>query len=603
MRCTKNEPSSNVPHGKDGAFRAVIYTRVSSKEQVENNSLPTQERSCREFCVSRGWSVSRVFEEQGESAKTADRTELQKMLAYCTSKKNLIDFVVVFNLSRLDRQMADHVMIKGVLMASGITLQSVTETIDDTPVGKLTENVVVSFHQFDNDIKSVRSKIGMKDAVERGRFVWKAPLGFLNGREPAPHPSLVHDPASAPLVRRAFEMVASGVSRGDARRRVHALGLRGQGGGDLSVQSFNYLLRNHVYRAWVASKKWGGSGFRGDFEPIVDDTLFWIVQRRLTPASPTRVEYQRDNPEFPLRGLVRCGQCGGVLTGSATVKTKTGQRFPYYHCTRRGCKGVRIPRYALEGEFERLMTDLTPKPEFSQLFREIVLDVWRSKRESITTLRADLRRRVDDLMAKKDRIFDHFDTGKITGETYRRQTDRADADIGQAQLELAGVQGEEFDVGAVLDYAVAVLRGCGRTWKTFLPEQRRRFFRIVFPEGVTWTGEGFGTTVTGSVFGWLRDLPEGKVKVVPPAGFEPAIFTLKAGYRRFPAITHNRPKSLNHAGLGRCWPLPPPEAIRHNSARFGTILGLRAGVGAGVNVTLRLPLAPVEFVRQFLAIP
>ncbi|MBK9089374.1 MAG: recombinase family protein, partial [Holophagales bacterium] len=242
-----------------------------------------------------------------------------------------------------------------------------------------------------------------------------------------PQPSLVHDPATAPLVRRAFEMVASGIRRGEARRLVHALGLRGQGGGEISVQTFHYLLRNHAYRGWIKSERWEGSGYRGDFQPIVDETLFWIVQKRLTPASPLRTEYRRDHPDFPLRGVIRCGQCNGVLTASNTVKKRSARVFPYYHCARKGCMGVRVRKYVLEETFGKLLADVTPKPEYLPLFRQIVLDVWKSRRESVTTLRAELRRRVNELMEKKDRIYDQYDGRKIDDETYRRQSDRADA--------------------------------------------------------------------------------------------------------------------------------------------------------------------------------
>ena len=56
---------------------AVIYIRVSTKEQTENLSLPTQLRACEEYCRREGLEVLARFKEEGESAKTADRTELQ----------------------------------------------------------------------------------------------------------------------------------------------------------------------------------------------------------------------------------------------------------------------------------------------------------------------------------------------------------------------------------------------------------------------------------------------------------------------------------------------------------------------------------------------
>jgi site-specific DNA recombinase len=62
---------------------AVIYVRVSAKEQTENLSLSTQLRACEEYCRREGYEILERFTEQGESAKMTDRTELQKLLNYC----------------------------------------------------------------------------------------------------------------------------------------------------------------------------------------------------------------------------------------------------------------------------------------------------------------------------------------------------------------------------------------------------------------------------------------------------------------------------------------------------------------------------------------
>lgn len=60
---------------------AVIYVRVSTKEQTENLSLPTQLRACEEYCRRQGYEVLERFHEEGESAKSADRTGLTEAAA------------------------------------------------------------------------------------------------------------------------------------------------------------------------------------------------------------------------------------------------------------------------------------------------------------------------------------------------------------------------------------------------------------------------------------------------------------------------------------------------------------------------------------------
>jgi hypothetical protein len=52
--------------------------------------------------------------EQGESAKTADRTELQRLLQFCRTHKGQVHFVVVFNLTRCAREKYDHFALRAL---------------------------------------------------------------------------------------------------------------------------------------------------------------------------------------------------------------------------------------------------------------------------------------------------------------------------------------------------------------------------------------------------------------------------------------------------------------------------------------------------------
>src|SRR3954463_6887155 len=91
------------PHGAvmlPDMVGAVVYVRVSTKEQTENLSLPTQLKACEEYCRREGYKVLERFKESGESAKTADRTELQNLLKFCRTNKGKVSFVVVYNLTR-----------------------------------------------------------------------------------------------------------------------------------------------------------------------------------------------------------------------------------------------------------------------------------------------------------------------------------------------------------------------------------------------------------------------------------------------------------------------------------------------------------------------
>jgi site-specific DNA recombinase len=156
----------------------LIYIRVSTEEQ--SDSLPVQEKKCRDFAQSQSLNVTHVFTD-AESARTTGRPQLQAMLAFCRKHKKKIGNVIVADLSRLARNVVDQGSIIASLAEQGIRLQSVDEQhIDGTASGKFMAGMTGVFNQYFSDSLSERTKYRMQAAVKSGRFVWKAPLGYLN---------------------------------------------------------------------------------------------------------------------------------------------------------------------------------------------------------------------------------------------------------------------------------------------------------------------------------------------------------------------------------------------------------------------------------------
>ena len=102
------------------------------------------------------------------------------LVEYSRKHKGQISSVVVYNITRFLRDAHDHQVIKARLAEYGVALRSVTEPIDETAVGRLDGNLMSAIAQFDNDVKSERTVVGMKAALQIGRWTHKAPLGYLN---------------------------------------------------------------------------------------------------------------------------------------------------------------------------------------------------------------------------------------------------------------------------------------------------------------------------------------------------------------------------------------------------------------------------------------
>jgi site-specific DNA recombinase len=123
------------------APQAVLYVRVSTKEQLQGEgdpdgySIPAQREACLRRAEALGAEVVETFVERGESARSADRPELQRMLQFLAAEP--IRYVIVHKIDRLARNRMDDVTITAAIQAAGAQLVSVTENIDETPSGLL----------------------------------------------------------------------------------------------------------------------------------------------------------------------------------------------------------------------------------------------------------------------------------------------------------------------------------------------------------------------------------------------------------------------------------------------------------------------------------
>jgi site-specific DNA recombinase len=254
---------------------------------------------------------------------------------------------------------------------------------------------------------------------------------------------------------------------------------------------------------------------RGSFEPVVSEDLFRKVQRVLDGKAVIVTPHDRNHPDFPVRVFVQCGVCGTAMTGSWS-KGRTS-RYAYYRCRSSAvCKAANISKAELETAFMRCLQAMLPKPEYAQLFREIVLDVWNQRQAEARNTRRQLQSNFDSLVTKKDRIVDAFVHRRaIDQRTYNRQTAKLDEEIVLAESALHDARLDELDVEGVLNFAEYVLTNAARFWIEASPSQKQRLQKLLFPSGVTYSRDsGFGTAEISVIFRLLQSVGGQKSKEV-----------------------------------------------------------------------------------------
>jgi len=477
---------------KQQTKRAIIYCRVSTKEQVdEGNSLSTQEKICKEYAIKHGYEVAELFIEEGESAKTAERTQLKLLLTYCSNKKNEISAVIAYKIDRISRNFDDYSQIRVLLKRYGVEIKSTSENFENnTPAGRFMENIIANVAQFDNDVRTERSVNGMKEAMREGRYVWYAPVGYKNIRINGK--TNIIQTEMAPLIKRSFELISKRENVDDVRRTVTTEGLTIKTGKPLSQPYFYKVVRNRIYAGYITKF---GETHRGTFEPIVSEELFDQVQRVIKNRGWKQIAYKKDNPDFPLRRFVKHPK-GGKLTGSWS-RSQTGKKYAFY---RYPFRGKNYPKDGLENIFMQYMDSFSFEKDAIAKIRKFVGAAYQKAVERGQKTKKGCQLRIDELIARQANLIDKNAEGIINDTLLKRHLDTIEKEIDSLKTKVFETDADFGDVKEALEFAETYLLKPSSAWEKALLRNKVRLQWFQFPSGITFDGEKFGTEETSLIF-------------------------------------------------------------------------------------------------------
>jgi len=450
---------------------AIGYIRVSGLRQVkEGNSLATQDDLVRDY-IARKYKLDRIFREEGETAKTADRTVLQEMLGYARTNRHRIDVLVIPKIDRLARNTSDYINLKLQFQKLGIRIESVGENLQESPTGRLMESVLASVAQFDNEIRAERSMGGMVTAISEGRYIWRAPPGFrpvkFNGRR-----TIEPDPKTSKLMRWALEQLSVGVREKDVRERLGAAGLK---------ISRSALYKHSRNKAYIGIVEGFGLSVQGapPMMPLVSEAAFLRLQAVLRRRNGQK-EHQRDNGDFPLRGSLYC-ECGLLLT--ACWAKGRSRRYAYYRCME--CRGVNLRRDQVDHRFLRLLGKERAKlPELTAEFKQLLVEEWHRSNEARTKQLVALDQRITSLRSLQKAIALKNAQGVIPDYLAKEQFEEIGRKLEDAVVERAELEPKEASIEQVLAFASEFLGSIEKHWLAMHIRDQKKLLKHIYPNGI-----------------------------------------------------------------------------------------------------------------------
>lgn len=495
--------------------KAVIYLRVSTEEQVDNYSLDTQADICKKEAERRGLAVAEVFREEGRSAKTIkERPMLLELLDYCHKHKREVGAVIVYRLDRISRQTADYLAIRKKLAECSITLISASEPTGDTPTDRFVETMLAGFAQMDNDIRGERSRNGMRARFMSGLYNGAPPLGYQRQNGYA-----VKDPESFAAMQAAWELMATGTKTlQDMANLLNEQGIRERRKGHketrLRKQTMSRIFRNKFYAGKVVSKQYGLE-VQGQHPPMITEEVFYRVQAALdgrnynTPVMLARRSY--NNPDFPLRRIVRCGRCGQSFTGAWSKGKRS--LYGYYFCIKRCGAKSNVPFTEIEPETSTLLKSITLKPETATLISAFLRRTYYLRIGSLKLKRDQADIELKKVYETRQTLIEKNLSGVYSDDIFKEQNKILEEKIAAIQAAKDETVIEKYNLEAITNFIQSKFTNLDKTFGEADLERKRVLMCSIFPKGLHWSYPGYSNTQMSPFYRCFLDVQNGKVAI------------------------------------------------------------------------------------------
>jgi len=293
--------------------RAALYIRVSTDEQARHGySLAEQEFDLRRYAEQQGYAVVGIYAEGAPPPRNppARRKGLQRLLE--DVQADAIDIILFKCLDRWFRNIADYYKVQEILDQHNVLWECTQEDFNTTTTnGRLLLNLKLSIAQHESDQTGDRIRYIFDGHRREGKVITgQMPLGYRIGKDKRIH----IDHRKAEMVHEMFQFfLVNRTVLGTTRM------LREKYGYKKSDSSIGRTLQNRIY----IGDYYGVKNF---CPPLIDENTFIQVQK----VFAGRTRYPRSGNIYLFTGLLRCPNCGRMLTPAYSHTKK--RTYIYYVC-------------------------------------------------------------------------------------------------------------------------------------------------------------------------------------------------------------------------------------------------------------------------------
>jgi site-specific DNA recombinase len=305
------------------------YIRVSQTRGREGDSFispKVQRDRIQAWADMRDVEIGAWHEDLDQSGGKLHRPGLDAMLARIHTGQT--GGLAVAHLDRLSRAgVADALRLVESVHEAGAKIAVVDLGIDPTtPVGEFSMTLFLALGRMQRRQFQERWEEAQARAIGRG-IHFRAPFGYSKPGKAAP---IVPNSATAPLVKRAFELRAAGEPWPQIAAFLNERHAPSKSPA-WTRSTVNHLIRNPAYLGQATC----GKHVQLDAHPALVSRELWESANAVKAQAPSR----GDGEGTLLAGLIRCAGCRYVMSRGATQGQRRRERLVVYSCRRHHSAG------------------------------------------------------------------------------------------------------------------------------------------------------------------------------------------------------------------------------------------------------------------------
>ncbi len=290
-------------------MKAVIFARVSSLEQRDNNSLDAQIFKMKEYCTRKGFEIIKEIR-LVESSTRGEREQFYEMIDFIKKQRESVALIcdAVDRLQRSFKEVPilEELRLKGKVSIHFLRESQVLDKKANSAQLMAYQMFVLMATAYANSI-SDNVKRGFGEKRRNGEVLGHVPIGYLNKDN-----GVIIDEVRGILVRKLFEDYSSGLySCKDLIIKYGKLGLTNlKSGKVLSNSQIDRMISHPFYYGMIEDKDEDGSQILRPhkYKTLISKALFDKCQDVKHGRGHNR--YKRTKEPFIFTGLIKCSLCG-----------------------------------------------------------------------------------------------------------------------------------------------------------------------------------------------------------------------------------------------------------------------------------------------------